>query len=62
MRQNGEIRYKVECTVCARRFIVSNLSSPVPKHPPKGEHVEPHMPYLPCIGSGTVGNPIEPAI
>ena len=62
MRRKGELRYKVECMVCGRRFIVSSISSPVPKHPPKGQHAEPHMPYVPCVGSGTVGIPIEPVI
>lgn len=41
MEQKGGIKYKIECRECGKRFIVSNISSPVPKHPPKGEHVEP---------------------
>lgn len=62
MERKGELRYKVECMVCGRRFTVSSISSPVPKHAPKGEHVEPHMPYVACVGSEMVGIPIEPVI
>ena len=62
MGQKGEIRYKVECRACGQIFIVSSTSSPLPKHHPKGEHVEPDVPYVPCVGSGWAGYLIDTVI
>lgn len=62
MTKGDSLKYRVACMACGRKFVVSGISSPVPKHPPKGEHVEPHMPYVPCVGSGQVGIPIEPVV
>lgn len=62
MKRTGGVRYKVECVMCGRQFTVPNLSSRVPKHPPKGENPEPYVPYIPCVGSGQIGIPIEPVI
>ena len=42
MERTGELRYRVECIRCGRRFIVKDILSPVPKHPPKGQPVKPH--------------------
>jgi hypothetical protein len=58
----GDMKIEVECMSCGRIFRVPKVSSKIPKHPPKGEPVEPGLPYLSCIGSGTVGIPIRPVI
>lgn len=62
MRKSRSPRYKVECVLCGRTFTVPTASSPVPKHPPKGESKQPYTPYVPCPGSGQIGIPIEPVI
>jgi len=58
MERTGELRYRVECIRCGRRFIVKDILSPVPKHPPKGQPVKPYMAYIPCVGSEVIGRPI----
>ena len=62
MAKPGELQYRVECLSCGRRFLVDNISSKIPKHPPRGETVEPHIPYIPCVGSGMIGMVIDTTI
>lgn len=62
MAKIGDIQIKVECVMCGRRFLVDSVSSKIPKHPPKGEEVEPYTPYIPCAGSGSIGMPIDTKI
>jgi len=56
----GDLKVEVECASCGRIFRVPNTASVVPKHPPKEEHYEPGLDYIPCIGSDTIGVPIRP--
>jgi hypothetical protein len=58
----GDLKIEVECLACGRRFRVPDASSPIPKHPPKGEPRRPGVSYLPCVGSDTIGIPIKPVI
>lgn len=53
------LKVKVECRVCGRQFTVPNLSSLIPKHPPKGEEELPSGRYRPCRGSGTIGRNVN---
>jgi len=55
MAKPGELQNRVQCMACGRQFLVDSPSMKVPKHPPKGEQEIPHVPYIPCIGSNTVG-------
>jgi hypothetical protein len=59
MAKIGDIQYRMECPVCGRRCLVDTPTSKLPKHPPKGETVEPYVPYVPCPGSGLVGIVID---
>ena len=54
--------FKIECPICGRQFTVPDVRSLVPKHPPKGESAQPHIPYVPCPGSGGPGLPVEPVV
>jgi len=58
----GDLKIEVQCQVCGRKFRVPYVSSPVPKHPPKGEPRTPGIPYIPCVGSNMIGVPIRPVI
>jgi hypothetical protein len=58
----GDLKYEIECPVCGRRFRVPEVTSNVPKHPPKGEKHEPGLDYIPCVGSGAAGIPIRQVI
>jgi hypothetical protein len=51
-----KIMYEVECTRCGIRFKIPDVSSPVPKHPPKSLRIDPHWRYVPCDGSNKQGN------
>ena len=57
----GEPKYKVACVYCGRQFTVPDLSTPVPKHPGKGERKRQGIPGIPCAGSGLRGTPIKPS-
>jgi hypothetical protein len=59
MAKFGELQYKVECTSCGKQFLVDRVDEQLPKHSPKGETTEPHMPIIPCIGSNTPGSFLE---
>ena len=59
MAKFGELQYRVACMICGRQFLVDSVDAKVPKHPPKGETTEPNMPYIPCIGSNTIGSFID---
>jgi hypothetical protein len=59
MAKVGDIQYRVECMSCGRRFLVDRVDAKIPSHPPKGEAKISHYPFIPCIGSGTVGMVIE---
>jgi hypothetical protein len=50
----GGLKYKVECLICGKHFIVDKLESTIPKHAPKGEIIT-DLPYIPCAGSNSVG-------
>jgi hypothetical protein len=58
----GDIKYEVECLGCTRKFRVADINSLLPKHPPKGEKTLPGVPYVPCIGSDTIGIPIKAVV
>ena len=55
-------KFKVRCLQCGKKFIVDNVMVPVPKHPPKSVKVRPYEPYVPCEGSGLLGDPIGPVL
>ena len=57
----SEPKYKVACIYCGRQFTVPDLSTPVPKHPRKGDQKRSGIPGIPCAGSGLKGNPIKPS-
>jgi hypothetical protein len=59
MAKVGDIQYRVECASCGRRFRVDKTDAKIPKHPPKGEAKKRLYPFIPCIGSGTVGIPFD---
>jgi hypothetical protein len=58
----GDIQYRVECMSCGRRFLVDRIGATVPEHPPKGKTKKPYFPFIPCIGSETVGVFVETVI
>ena len=62
MGKTGELKYKVSCMQCGREFTVPDISSPVPKHPPKGQPAQTGIPYIPCVGSGVIGRYIETVV
>ena len=62
MAKPGELQYRRQCITCGRQFLVDSVDAKIPKHPPKGEAEVPHMPYIPCVGSNTIGMFIDTTI
>jgi len=58
----GDIQYRVECMSCGRQFLVSEIGAKIPKHPPKGKTKKTYFPFIPCVGSDTVGVFVETVI
>ena len=52
----GDHMWKIKCTFCGKVFRLPSKESPTPKHPPKGVKPMPNEEYIPCVGSGLIGN------
>jgi len=57
---SGELKYKVRCTICSEQFTFDGALPKLHQHFPKDIVTIKQDKNLPCIGSGSIGEIIEP--